>query len=202
MSDHPNLMLSISGARGIVGQGMTPPVAARFGAALGAWLRDTADTETPHVVVGRDSRRSGEMLEMAAVSGLVGVGCRVTRLGIATTPGTALMTDTLDADGGLIVTASHNPAPWNGLKPLRRGGRAPAGDEAAQIIQRFRDDQPPYCDAQRLHRIEHRPDTDRVHAERVAQCDDVEAIRNSGLTIAIDSIHGAGGRETLALLYA
>lgn len=197
-----DLILSISGARGIVGEGLTPPIAARFGAALGSWLRETTGAEAPRVVVGRDSRRSGEMLEMAAVSGLLGVGCRVIRLGIATTPGTAIITDTLEADGGLIVTASHNPAPWNGLKPLRRGGSAPPAHEAEQLIKHFHEGHHAYQPADRLHPIEQRLDTDRIHAQRIARCVDVDAIQGSGLTVAVDSIHGAGGRETLALLEA
>ncbi len=199
MSESP-LMLSVSGVRGIVGQTLTPAAAARFAAAFGGWVREAeGNTHAPHVVVGRDSRRSGEMLEMAAVSGLLAVGCRVTRLGVATTPGTAIMTDALHADAGLVITASHNPGQWNGLKPLRRGS-APPKHEAEQIIERFRNEQTPYVDVAALHTSEHRNDTDRIHTERILQCVDVEAIKQAGLTVAVNSIHGAGGRETLALL--
>lgn len=210
MSESP-LILSVSGARGIVGESMTPTFAATFAAGFGQWVRDACMDERPrargrhappHVVIGRDSRRSGPMLELAAVSGLLSVGCRVTRLGVATTPGVAVMTDALDADGGLVVTASHNPDPWNGLKPIRRGGAAPPPAEAEQIIERVRTERIDFAEVDALTACRWRDDTPRLHAERVARCVDREAIREAGLSVAVDSVHGAGGRETLALLEA
>ena len=210
MTDTP-LMLSVSGARGIVGQSLTPPLAATFAAAFGGWVRDGLDEKRPpHVVVGRDSRPSGAMIERAAVSGLLAVGCRVTRLDIATTPGTAIMTDQFDADAGLIVTASHNPAQWNGLKPLVRGGSAPPKEDAERIIERFHalqnsapdDADSPYVGVEALQPCVAREDTQRIHAERVIRCVDVDAIRKAELTVVVDTAHGAGGTETMSLLNA
>lgn len=203
MSDTP-LILSVSGMRGIVGQTLTPATATRFATALAQWVRDqsAASTASPRIIVGRDSRPSGEMLEMAAVAGLLGAGCEVTRLGITSTPGVAVMVDALGADAGLVITASHNPAPWNGLKPLRRGGSAPPAHEAEQIIQRFHENSTAQVAAEAVRPCRQRDDAPRIHAERVARCVDREAIANAGLTVAVNSIHGAGGREALALLDA
>ena len=121
MSDAP-LMLSVSGLRGLVGQSLTPEVAARYAAAFGRWVitHRRPDASGPvHVVLGRDSRPSGQMFEMAAASGLVSVGCKVTILGIATTPSVAIMAEHLGADGGMVITASHNPSQYNGFKICR-----------------------------------------------------------------------------------
>src|SRR5687768_14804626 len=98
MSDAP-LMLSVSGLRGLIGKSLTPPVAARYAAAFGECIkqqrRQGGGDGQPHVVLGRDSRPSGQMIELAAASGLVAVGCRVTTLGIVTTPSVAIMAEHL-----------------------------------------------------------------------------------------------------------
>lgn len=114
------LMLSISGMRGLVGKSLTPTVAARFGAAFGSWLwtqrRPGNDSsKPPTVAVGRDSRQSGPMIESAVVAGLASTGCHVIRVGILSTPGVAIAANHLSADGGMVITASHNPFPWNAL---------------------------------------------------------------------------------------
>ncbi|HEX7009977.1 MAG TPA: hypothetical protein VF184_08345, partial [Phycisphaeraceae bacterium] len=129
------LMLSVSGLRGIVGRSLTPPVVCRYATAWGSWLRENTASrpQPPHVVVGRDSRPSGEMFAHAALAGLLAAGCRVTNLGVATTPGVAIRVEQLAADGGLVITASHNPIIWNGLKPLRHDGTAPPKDQAQQL---------------------------------------------------------------------
>ena len=133
MNDAP-LMLSVSGLRGLIGRSLTPGVAVKYGEAVGQWFAQAVkhgggDTSrTPHVVVGRDSRPSGPMIESAVVAGLTSVGCRVTRIGIITTPGVAIMTETVNADGGIVITASHNPIMWNGIKTLRSDGVAPPAE--------------------------------------------------------------------------
>src|SRR5947209_7916181 len=104
------VIVSVSGVRGIVGRGLTPDVALRFAAALG-----THGGGGP-VVLTRDSRPTGAMLAAAAAAGLMSAGCRVIDGGIAPTPTCGLAVRYFAAAGGLQVTASHNPAPWNGLK--------------------------------------------------------------------------------------
>jgi len=130
-------MVSVSGLRGIVGTSLTPAVAARFAAAYGGWLLERGGEAAPHVVIGRDSRPSGPELQHAVAGALTGMGCRVTTLGVASTPGVGIMTVERGAQGGIVITASHNPDGWNGVKLLRAEGAAPPTEEARQIIARF-----------------------------------------------------------------
>lgn len=109
------LMLGVSGMRGITGRSLTPEVALRYAAAFGTWLRDT-DGAPKQIAIGRDGRAGGEAVYQAAIGGLLGAGCAVIELGVATTPTVAVAAR--EVHGGLIVTASHNPAEWNGLKCL------------------------------------------------------------------------------------
>lgn len=129
-------MLSVSGCRGIFGRSITPEVAARFGAVYGTYLRErnAAGGETgrgrPLVVMGRDGRVAGDLLARAAAAGLAAAGCDALDAGVAMTPTIGVMVDARNAAGGLVVTASHNPQEWNGLKPMLREG-ARAGEVAA-----------------------------------------------------------------------
>lgn len=201
MSDSP-LMLSVSGMRGLVGASLTPPVVSRYAAAFGSWLKSSRGTTNPHVAVGRDSRPSGAMVEAAAVAGLVSVGCRVTRLGIVSTPGVAVMLDELSADGGMVLTASHNPVVWNGVKPLRHDGVAPPPEDVRDIIGRFERDELDYADVHGLSTVADNDTTVAVHVARVLEHVDVESIRGAKLKAVVDSVHGAGGPEAAALLDA
>src|SRR5439155_406252 len=118
-----SLMISVAGVRGVVGDSLTPPVLIRFAEAFARGL------EPGPVVVGRDARRSGVMVQRAVAAGLLAAGRDVVNLGLATTPTTQLAVEHMQAAGGIILTASHNPAPWNALKFL-----SPLGeflDEAA-----------------------------------------------------------------------
>ena len=205
MTEAP-LMLSISGLRGVVGRSLLPATAARYAAALGQWFQqqravaDGARDAAAHVVVGRDSRPSGAELEAAVGAGLVAAGCRVTSLGIATTPGVAVMAEHLGADGGVVITASHNPEQWNGIKALRHDGTAPTAEQAAAIIDRFHqtDDAEVSTEAPPGTSVDHR--VVDLHAARVLAHVDVAAIRKRKLKVVVDSVHGASGPETATLL--
>lgn len=157
MPDAP-LILGISGLRGIVGESLTPEVAMRYAAAFGTWLRQSVESKTPTVavgrdgrptvVIGRDGRDGGEMIHHAAIAGLLSVGCDVDDLGVVPTPtvGVAAAFQTLYG-GGMVVTASHNPAEWNGLKCLVQSSQddelwghiahAPSAKQAQEIIAIF-----------------------------------------------------------------
>lgn len=201
MNEAP-LMLSVSGMRGLVGQSLTPPVAARYAAAVGQWFKDgtTRHNGTPHIVLGRDSRPSGQLIEMSAAAGLIAVGCRVTCLGIVTTPGVAIMTEHLGADGGMVVTASHNPIVWNGIKTLRPDGAAPAPHEADEIIALFKADRVTYAPVDHLAPVAQDTTTHGVHVDRVLAHIDVAAVRARNLKVVLDSVHGAGGASAAVLL--
>lgn len=151
------LMLSVSGCRGVLGQSMSPEVASRFAMVAGAVFaeqhrkRPKVRPGRPLVILGRDGRVGGELLAMAAAAGLAAVGCDVLDLGVAMTPTIAVMVDARDAAGGLVLTASHNPQHWNGLKPILRdatglnpalgvvSASAPPKSFADQIIARYRE---------------------------------------------------------------
>ena len=203
------LMLSISGMRGLVGLSLTPEVATRYATAFGNWLGDPAHrrpghdaTSAPHIVIGRDSRVSGPMVEHAAVAGLLAAGCKVTCVGILSTPGVAVMANELCADGGMVITASHNPFPWNGIKALRHDGVAPPPDQANDIIRRFRDRDLAFAQVSQLHRAAQDDRGTAIHVERVLKLVDVELIRAAKLSAVVDSVHGAGGAEARVLLDA
>ena len=106
----PTLKISISGVRGVVGDSLTPELVARFAQAFGTWVGGG------RVVIGRDPRTSGEMVRQAVVAGLASSGCRVSDLGVVPTPTVQLLVRQLGAQGGIAITASHNPPEWNALK--------------------------------------------------------------------------------------
>lgn len=189
-----SLMMSISGIRGIVGETMTPQLAVEVGSAFGAHLGGGT------VVVGRDSRTSGPMVQRAAVAGLMASGCDVVDLGIVTTPGTARMVGHLRASGGLVITASHNPAIWNGLKFLTARGFAPPPDEARRILDRLRARQFALVPVERVG-VERRDEsTHEQHVSAVLAVVDVDAVRGRRFKVVLDSVNGAGGAGGRMLL--
>ncbi len=143
MGDSP-LILGVSGLRGIVGESLTPELAMRYAAAYGEWLWEGREEGDAMVVaVGRDGRRGGEVIEEAAVEGLLRSGCDVVRMGVATTPTVGFAASAPCCEAGMVITASHNPAEWNGLKCIVNDAgssvsRAPSASEADEIIARFR----------------------------------------------------------------
>ncbi|HEX5521048.1 MAG TPA: hypothetical protein VFX29_05100, partial [Longimicrobiaceae bacterium] len=130
MFDTSQLMVSVSGVRGRVGEGLTPEVIARFAAAFGAYVSRGGNRT---VVLGRDSRVSGPMFARAATAALQSVGCNVVDVGIVPTPTVQLAVEDLGAAGGLAVTASHNPIEWNALKFIGPTGMFLDADEGAEM---------------------------------------------------------------------
>lgn len=194
------LMLSVSGARGIVGQTMTPATAANFAAAFGSFLKSTTGVGSPTVCLGRDSRPSGEMLAAAARAGLTSVGCRVIELGIVTTPTVGVMIDAHHAHGGMVITASHNPLPWNGLKCLDRNGVAPPPQNAAEIIRRFKCLDIDSAPVHELVRAEVDDSGNRAHVELVMGLIDPRPVVPKRFKVVLDSVNGAGCTSGRALL--
>src|SRR6516165_8822316 len=124
------LIVSVSGISGIVGEGLTPGTALAFAAAL------ATHTQGGVMVVSNDGRPSGAMLKHAVLAGLLGAGCEVHDLGVAPTPTVGLAVRRMAAQGGVQITASHNPAPWNGLKLFGPAGAVlpPADGQRIQQI--------------------------------------------------------------------
>ncbi|MEC9372673.1 MAG: hypothetical protein VYC34_02475, partial [Planctomycetota bacterium] len=135
-SNHASpLMLSVSGCRGVVGVSLTPEIACRFAASFAAWLLEASAGKPGSIILARDGRAGGEVIHEAARAGLRGAGFHVIDLGIAATPTVGVMVDHHRAAGGMVVTASHNPQEWNGLKCIDPTGAAPVRNDAESIIR-------------------------------------------------------------------
>jgi len=189
-------MISVAGVRGIVGESLTPPVLIRFAEAFARGL------EPGPVVIGRDARPSGVMLERAVAAGLLAAGRDVINIGLATTPTTQLAVEHLRAAGGIILTASHNPAPWNALKFLSSKGEFL--DEAAGAALRERMDaaHPRWVTYDQLGTEREEQAALDWHVERVLKLDCIEParIRARKLKVAVDGCASVGGIAVPRLL--
>jgi phosphomannomutase len=199
------LMIGVSGVRGVIGSSLTPEVAMEFGQAFGSVLKaDKKPGEKAMVVIGRDTRLSGPMIFGAVSAGLLSVGVNVVNVDIATTPSIAIMGTYLKADASCVITASHNPPMWNGIKFLRPDGRAYSPEKAEAVKKTFFEK--PWKKAGGLAPIEQigRLTTDsRVHAnhiQTVLQYFDVRGIAEKRYKVVLDSINGAGCIGTPMLL--
>jgi phosphomannomutase len=191
------LMISVAGIRGIVGESLTPSLAAEFAAAF-AREREQAGP----IVVGRDARVSGPMLLQAVSAGLRAAGRDVCDVGLATTPTTEIAVERLGAAGGVILTASHNPAPWNALKFLSARGEFLGPEEGQRVRARFeaRRDLWVAFDALGGERAE--AAALDWHLERVLALEaiDVAAIRRRALRVVVDGCASVGGVAVPRLL--
>jgi len=196
------LIISISGMRGIVGENLTPSIAAEYGCAFGTFLKNrrTDKKEKLSVCIGRDSRPSGQMLKSAVAAGLCDVGIDVTDLGVVTTPGVGIMVRQLGCAGGAVITASHNPAEYNGIKLLLAGGIAPPHNAAEQIRQYFSDKHFALVDSSDCGKVTSNEETDSIHIAKVLAIVDKKAIATKKLRVVLDSVNGAGGRVAKKML--
>ena len=196
------LIISISGMRGIVGENLTAPVAADYGRAFGTFLRNKQPTEEEKssVCIGRDSRPSGQMLKSAVAAGLCDIGIDVIDLGIVTTPCVGVMIRELACSGGVVVTASHNPAQYNGIKLLLGNAVAPPADAAERIKQHFFDKHFTVVDSANIGKVTFNEQTDSTHIRKVLAIIDKEAIAAKRFKVALDSVNGAGGPVTKKML--
>jgi len=196
------LIISISGMRGIVGENLTPSIAAEYGCAFGKFLknRHTDKKGKLSVCIGRDSRSSGQMLKSAVATGLCTVGVDVVDLGLVTTPGVGIMVRELQCNGGVIITASHNPIQYNGIKLCLGHGIAPPVDAAERIRQYFFDKHFALVDSPDYGRVTFNEQTDATHVARVLAIVDKEAIAAKKFKAVLDSVNGAGGRVTKKML--
>ncbi len=193
-----SLMISVSGVRGIVGRTMTPALAADLGCAFGSFL--AATTERPRVIVARDTRPSGPMLHSSVAAGLLATGCEVIDLGVVSTPGAALMIRQLTANGGVVITASHNPAEWNGIKFLTSEGLAPPPGDAQRIIQDYERKDFRLVGVDQLGELISDDSTHARHVSAVVATIDPAAIATAKFKVVLDSVNGAAGTGGRMLL--
>jgi phosphomannomutase len=199
------LMMGVSGLRGVIGSSLTPQVAMEFGQAFGCALKaDKKAGERTSVVIGRDTRLSGPMIFGAVSAGLLSVGVDVVNVDVATTPSIAIMGGFLKADASCVITASHNPPMWNGIKFLRPDGRA-YSPEKAELIKKMYNEKPWNMPGglAAIEAVGKLTTDSRVHAnhiQTVLQYFDVKAIAAKRYKVVLDSINGAGCIGTPMLL--
>ncbi|MBN1457400.1 MAG: phosphoglucosamine mutase [Sedimentisphaerales bacterium] len=191
-----NLIISISGMRGIIGENLTPDIVARYGCAFGAFLKEhyREKYEKLKVCIGRDSRPSGPMLASAIISGLNSVGIDVIDLGIVTTPCVGIMLRNLSCAGGIVITASHNPIEYNGIKLLLDNGIAPPPELSEKIKKRYYDNDFDLVDSISCGKLSFNDQTDRVHIDKVISIINPHSIEEKRYKVVLDSVNGAGGR--------
>ncbi len=196
------LIVSISGMRGIIGENLTASVATEYGCAFGTFLKNTypAKEQKLSVCLGRDSRPSGRMLGSAVTAGLCTVGIDVIDLGIVTTPGASVMLRQLACAGGVVITASHNPIQYNGIKLLLGNGIAPPPLEAEQIRRCFFDKDFAFADSASRGKVTSNEQADAVHISKVLAIVEKGAIAARKFKVVLDSVNGAGGPVTKKLL--
>ena len=203
------LIISISGLRGIVGENFTASIAAEYGSAFGAFLKNKYSVKhntqydirnTISVCIGRDSRPSGQMLKSAVTAGLCGVGIDVIDLGVVTTPGVGIMVRELRCSGGVIITASHNPIQYNGIKLLLDNGIAPPTEASEQIKKYFYNKDFTFVDSANCGKKTTENQTDTIHIAKVMAIIDKETISAKKFKVVLDCVNGAGGRVTKKML--
>src|SRR4030042_3046453 len=156
--------------------------------------------DTTSVCIGLDSRPSGEMLKAAVAAGLCAAGIDVIDLGIVTTPCVGVMVRELACAGGVVITASHNPIAYNGIKLLLDNGVAPPVPAAEKIKRYFLEKNLSLADSVHCGRVTSSAQTDATHIDKVLAIVDKDAIAAKEFKVVLDSVNGAGGRSTKKLL--
>ena len=202
-----SLIKSISGIRGTIGgrtgDTLNPLDIVKFTTAYATFIRrnggDGRDAgfnqNRPTIVVGRDARISGVMVDSIVCGTLMGMGFDVVNIGLATTPTTELAVSTLGADGGIIITASHNPRQWNALKLLNREGEFLTASDGAQVLQLAEAEDFEYAEVDALGHYINCDEADDWHIEDVLNLElvDKEAIQNAHFKVCVDAINSVGG---------
>ena len=193
------LIKSISGIRGTIGgkpgENLTPIDAVKFASAYGTFIKNQRNKETHRVVVGRDARLSGEMLQQLVMQTLVGMGIHVIDLDLSTTPTVEVAVKLEHADGGIILTASHNPKQWNALKLLDSNGEFLNAEAGAEILKLSESANLEYVDVDHLGEIHKNDAYIDIHIDEVLDLElvDEEAIKAANFKIVVDGVNSTGG---------
>ena len=193
------LIKSISGIRGTiggqVGDNLTPIDAVKFASAYGTWLKQQRNKEDYRVVVGRDARISGEMIQNLVMNTLVGLGIHVIDLGLSTTPTVEVAVPMEHADGGIILTASHNPKQWNALKLLNHKGEFLNAEEGAKILEIAEADAMNFAEVDDLGKITKNEAYIDLHIDEVLNLPLVnqKAIEDARFKVVVDGVNSTGG---------
>ena len=193
------LIKSISGIRGTIGSqpgnNLTPIDIVKFTTAYARFMSEKNDGKKLRVVVGRDARISGEMVNDIIEGTLLGCGVDVINVGLCTTPGTEMAVITHKADGGIIITASHNPKQWNALKLLNEKGEFLNDAEGKRVLALADDDNFEFPDVDHLGKVISREDFNDTHIAQVLALPlvDVEAVRARKFKVVVDAVNSVGG---------
>lgn len=202
------LIKSISGIRGTIGghvsDGLNPVSTAQFTAAYAAFIRKHSGKARPLIVVGRDARISGIMVNRIVTGTLLGMGCDVIDIGLATTPTTEMAVTGKEADGGIILTASHNPKQWNALKLLNGRGEFLSDADGKEILRLAEHEDFDFAEVDEMGTLlsEESYLDDHIQAVLTLPAVDVEAIRRANFRVAFDSVNSVGGIALPALFKA
>ncbi|SHH76545.1 phosphoglucosamine mutase [Flavobacterium defluvii] len=193
------LIKSISGIRGTiggkVGDNLTPVDAVKFASAYGTFLKNNTSKEKLTVVIGRDARISGPMIHNLVVNTLIGLGINVIDLGLSTTPTVEVAVPLEKADGGIILTASHNPKQWNALKLLNEKGEFLSGDDGAKILEIAEAEAFDFSDVDSLGEIIFNDAYMDIHIDEVLNLPlvDVQAVKDAKFKVVVDGVNSSGG---------
>ncbi|MFD0964006.1 phosphoglucosamine mutase [Pseudofulvibacter geojedonensis] len=193
------LIKSISGIRGTiggkVGENLTPIDAVKFAAAYGTWLKNDRNKDTYRVVVGRDARLSGNMIQELVMNTLIGLGIHVIDLGLSTTPTVEVAVPLEHADGGIILTASHNPKQWNALKLLNSKGEFLNGAEGAKILEIAESDSFNFAEVDDLGKRTINDAYIDIHVDEVLDLElvDADKVKAAGFKVVVDGVNSTGG---------
>ena len=193
------LIRSISGIRGTIGgkagEGLSPADVMKYTAAYLSWLKTDAKKKNPHIVIGRDARVSGEMIRDIVCGTAAGMGVNVTDIGLAATPTVEMAVIDLKADGGIIITASHNPKNWNALKLLNNKGEFLSASAGQKILEIAENKEVIFSQADDLGCLKFDSSVLQKHIEKIIALPqvDVKAIKSAGFKVAIDCVNSVGG---------
>lgn len=193
------LIKSISGIRGTIGgpagEGLSPLDVVKFTAAYGTWIKRHSASANYKIVVGRDARISGEMVYHLVTGTLIGIGMDVVNIGLASTPTTEVAVQKEKANGGLILTASHNPKQWNALKLLNEKGEFLNDKEGKEVLAIAEKEDFTFAEVDNLGKVTRRDDYNKIHIDDVLKLKlvDVEAIKKANFKVAIDCVNSVGG---------
>ena len=203
-----SLIKSISGIRGTIGgrpgEGLSPLDVVKFTSAFATLLQQRNAGKRLKLVVGRDARLSGAMVDRLVVGTLQGMGIDVIETGLSTTPTTEMTVIDRQADGGIIITASHNPKHWNALKLLNAQGEFIDAREGTEVLRLAESEELTFAEVDSLGQVEEDPDTIDSHIRRVMGLElvDTDAIAKAGFRVAVDAVNSTGGIAIPRLLRA
>src|SRR5690554_2739521 len=193
------LIKSISGIRGTIGgnmsENLTPIDAVKFASAYGTFLKNSLQKDTLTVVIGRDARISGPMIHQLVMQTLVGLGINVIDLGLSTTPTVEVAVPLEKADGGIILTASHNPKQWNALKLLNEKGEFLSGADGAKILEIAEKEAFDFADVDHLGEVIENTSYMDIHVDEVLNLPlvDVDTVKTRKFKVVVDGVNSSGG---------